>query len=40
MNIALTLVCLHHKQVGYMTPNMVLITGSIATKHFLQTVAG
>lgn len=39
MNIALTLVRLHHKQVGYMTPDVVLIAGGIAAKHFLQTVA-
>jgi hypothetical protein len=38
MNIALTLVGLHHEQIGHMATNMVFITGSITTKYFLEAV--
>lgn len=37
MDITLTLVCLHHKQVGHMAGNVILVAGSIATKDLLQT---
>ena len=37
MNIALALVGLHHKQVGHMTGNVVLVARSITAKHLLQT---
>lgn len=37
MDITLTLVGLHHKQVGHMAGNVILVAGSIATKDFLQT---
>jgi hypothetical protein len=38
MDIALTFIGLHHKQVGHMTGNVILVTGGIATEHFLQTI--
>lgn len=37
MDITLTLVGLHHKQVGHMAGNVILVAGSIATKDFLET---
>lgn len=37
MDITLTLIGLHHKQVGHMAGDMILVAGSIATKDFLQT---
>lgn len=40
VNIALALICLRNEEVGYVTTNMVLITGSIATEDFLQTEKG
>lgn len=38
MDITLTLVGLHHKQVGHMAGNVILVAGGIATKDFLQTI--
>ena len=38
MDITLALVRLHHKQVGHMPPNMILVACRIATKDFLETV--
>lgn len=40
MNVTLSLISLHHEQVGYMPGNMVLVTGGVSTKHFLKTVMG
>lgn len=37
MNIALTLIGLHDKQIGHMTGNVVLITRGITAEHLLQT---
>lgn len=37
MDITLTLVGLHHKQVGHMASDVILVAGSIATKDFLET---
>lgn len=38
MNIALSLVGLHNKEVGHMPPNVVFVTGSITAEDFLQSV--
>lgn len=38
MNITLALVGLDHKQIGYMTSDVVLVASSITAKDFLQTV--
>lgn len=39
MDITLTLVGLHHKQIGHMAGDMILVAGSVATEDFLQTNA-
>lgn len=40
MDVTLTLVCLHHEQVGHMSPNVILVTGCIAAEYLLQAVHG
>jgi hypothetical protein len=37
MDIALSLICLCHKQIRNMSPNMVFVTHGVATKDFLKT---
>lgn len=39
MNITLSLVRLHNKQVGDMTADMVLVTGRVAAKDLLEPVS-
>lgn len=39
VNVTLALIGLHHKQVGHMAGNMVLVTGRIAAQNLLQSIS-